>query len=124
MRAPWQNPKILFTLLAIFLSGAAAGAITMRQFMSPERHRPLYWNPASREYSLEYFTKELDLTSDQQKEMATVLDDFMTYFQTLQAQMDDVRATGKQRIMKILNEDQKQRFEKLLSKLQSRQAIR
>ena len=56
--------------------------------------------------------------------MATVLDDFMTYFQTLQAQMDDVRATGKQRIMKILNEDQKQRFEKLLSKLQTRQAIR
>jgi len=122
MRAPWQNPKIVFTLLAIFLSGAAAGALTMRYSLALERHqRPLYWNPASREASLEYFTKELNLTPDQQREMATVLDDFMMYWQTLQAQMDDVRATGKQRVMKILHEDQKQRFDKILEKLQSRQ---
>jgi len=120
MRAPWQNPKIIFTLLAIFLSGAAAGAITMRLSLSPERHHG-YWYPSSREASIEYFTRELNLTPDQQKEMSTVLDDFMMYYQTLQAQMDDVRATGKQRIMKILNEDQKQQFEKILSKLQSKQ---
>jgi hypothetical protein len=124
MRAPWQNPKIVFTLLAIFLCGAAAGAITMRKFMSPERHSGLYWNPASREASLESLTRELELTPEQQKEMATVLDDFMMYYQTLQAQMDDVRSTGKNRVMKILNEDQKQRFNKILSKLQTRPAIR
>ncbi len=124
MRAPWQNPRIVFTLLAIFLSGAAAGAITMHQFLSPHRHTGLYWNPASREASLESLTRDLDLTPEQQKAMAMVLDDFMMYYQTLQAQMDDVRLTGKQRIMKILNEDQKQRFNRILSKLQTRPAIK
>jgi hypothetical protein len=43
------------------------------------------------------------------------------YYQTLQAQMDDVRATGKQRILRILREDQKQRFEKLIGEIQSKQ---
>ena len=117
----WQNPKIVFTLLAIFLCGAAAGASVMRLTFSPERHRGgMYWYPATRQASLEFFTEKLNLTPEQEHEMSSVLDDFMTYYQTLQAQMDDVRATGKQRIMKILNEDQKQRFEKILETYQSK----
>ena len=120
-RAPWQNPRILFTLAAIFLSGAAAGALTMRMTLSPERHRNgLYWKEGGKEISLQRFTKELNLTPDQEKEMEVVLDDFMTYIQSLQAQMDDVRSTGKQRILKILREDQKQRFEKILVEIQSK----
>ncbi|MDZ4800243.1 MAG: hypothetical protein SGI92_18960 [Bryobacteraceae bacterium] len=123
-RAPWQNPRILFTLAAIFLSGAAAGALTMRLTLSPERHRNgLYWKDnGGREISLQRFTRELSLTPDQEKEMEVVLDDFMTYIQSLQAQMDDVRATGKHSVLKILREDQKQKFEKLLADIQTRQS--
>jgi hypothetical protein len=50
-----------------------------------------------------------------------VLDDFVMYYQTLQAQMDDVRATGKSRIMKILHDDQQQKFERMLADLQTKQ---
>jgi hypothetical protein len=70
---------------------------------------------------LQRFTRELNLTPDQEREMATVLDDFMMYYQTLQAQMDDVRSTGKQRILKILHDDQKQRFEKMLDEITGKQ---
>ncbi len=121
-QAPWQNPRILFTLFAIFLSGAAAGAITMRMSVSPERHKAgLYWTQEGRDISLQRFSKELNLTPDQERELSSVLDDFMTYYQTLQAQMDDVRSQGKQRILKILHDDQKQRFEKMLDEITAKQ---
>ena len=122
-RAPWQNPRVLYTLLAVFLSGAVFGALAMRLSLAPERHRSnLVWREGARELSLQRMKKELDLTPDQAREMETVLDDFMMYYQTLQAQMDDVLATGKQRIVRILRDDQKQKFEKMIGNIQSKQA--
>jgi hypothetical protein len=120
-RAPWQNPRIVYTLLFVFLSGAAAGALAMRFSVSPERHRNgPSWKEGPKEISLQKFRKELDLTAEQEREMETVLDDFVTYYQTLQAQMDDVRATGKQRILRILRDDQKQKFERMIGELQNK----
>lgn len=124
-RAPWQNPRVLYALLGVFLSGALFGALAMRMSYAPERHRGgPYWKEGGREISLQKFKKELDLTPEQAREMETILDDFMTYYQTLQAQMDDVRATGKQRILRLLREDQKQKFERMLGELQSKQLLR
>jgi len=123
-RAPWKNPKVIYTLLFVFLSGAAAGALTMRLSLAPERHKSgPYWKEGGDKILMERFRKELNLTPDQEKEMQTVLDDFVMYYQTLQAQMDDVRATGKQRIEKILREDQKQKFEKMIGEVQ-KQSLR
>ena len=120
--APWRNPRILYTLLGVFLCGAVAGAVTMRFGFSPERHvGGAYWKEGAREISLQKFKKELDLTPEQTKDMETVLDDFMMYYQSLQAQMDDVRATGKSRILKILREDQKAKFEKMIDDVQHKQ---
>lgn len=114
-RAPWQSPSILFTLCCVFLAGAATGAVTMRFGFPPEKHKPgLAWNEAGREYSLQKFKKELNLTPGQTDEFARIIDDFMTYYQFAQAQMEDVRATGKGKIMKILREDQKEKFEKMM----------
>ena len=111
-RAPWQNPRVLYTLICVFLSGALFGALAMRYTASPpERPRGgAYWREGGREVSLQKFKSELDLTPDQAKEIETVLDDFVMFTQTLQAQMDDVRATGKQRILRILREDQRKKF--------------
>lgn len=120
-RAPWQNPRILYTLIFVFLSGAVAGAITMRFGFSPERHKTgPYWKEGGREISIQRFRTELDLNSEQAREIETVLDDFVMYYQTLQAQMDDVRATGKTRILKILNDGQKQKFERMLTEFQDK----
>ncbi len=111
-RAPWQSPSVLFTLICVFLAGAATGAVTMRFGFPPEKHK-LSWNEAGREFTLQKFKKELDLTPDQTQEFERILDDFMTYYQFALAQMEDVRATGKSKILKILREDQKVKFEKM-----------
>ena len=119
---PWRNPRILYTLLCVFLCGAVAGAVTMRFGLVPTRHvGGAYWKEGAREISLQKFKKELDLSPGQAKEMETVLDDFMMYYQSLQAQMDDVRAIGKSRILKILREEQKTKFEKMIGEIQHKQ---
>jgi hypothetical protein len=120
-RAPWQNPRVLVTLLLVFLSGAAAGALVMR-YAGPQHRRIVWSNPDGRELSMQKFRKDLDLTPDQARRLETILDDFLMYYQSAQAQMDDVLATGKKRILTVLREDQKQRFEKMIGDLQTRQA--
>ena len=121
-RAPWQSPSILFTLLCVFLAGAATGAVTVRLGFPPEKHKPgVAWNEAGREFSLQKFQKELDLSPDQTQEFARIIDDFMTYYQYAQAQMEDVRATGKSKILKILREDQKEKFKKMMNEAHGKQ---
>jgi hypothetical protein len=121
-RAPWQNPRIIYTLLFVFLSGAVAGAITMRFGFPPEKHRSgPYWKEGGREISLQRFKGELNLDEQQAKQIEQVLDDFVMYYQSLQDQMDDVRATGKNRILHILHDDQRQKFEKMLTEVQVKQ---
>jgi len=120
-RAPWQSPSVLLTLVCVFLAGAATGAITMRFGFPPERHKVgLSWNEAGREISLQRFKRELNLTPSQAEEFSHIIDDFMTYYQYAQAQMEDVRATGKSRILRILQEDQKVKFEKMMGEVQTR----
>jgi hypothetical protein len=120
-QALWKNPRILSTLVFVFLSGAVAGAISMRMGSTVEkspRFQP-YWKEGGKEIALQRFKKELSLTPQQAGEVETILDDFMTYYQMLEAQMADVRATGKKRILRILNDDQKVKFEKMLAEMKT-----
>jgi hypothetical protein len=122
LHASWQNPRVLTTLLLVFLCGALAGALVMRYGVHPAVHQaPPAWTEGGREISLHRFEKELDLTPEQSREMERILDDFMMYYHTLQSQMDEVRGTGKERILRTLNEDQKKRFEGMLQDLQSKE---
>jgi hypothetical protein len=119
-RAPWRNPRILSTLLVVFLFGAVAGAISVRMGFPPERHKiGPYWAEGGKELTIQKFKKDLNLTPAQAAEIETVLDDFMTYYQTLEAQVNDVRATGKKRILRILDDGQKQKFERMLVEAKS-----
>jgi DNA-binding MarR family transcriptional regulator len=79
------------------------------------------WREGGKEISLDRFRKELSLSPAQAKQMETILDDFFGYYQTLQAQMDEVRASGKARILSTLNEEQRKKFEKMMSDLQAKQ---
>lgn len=121
-RASWRNPRVLTVLALVFLTGAVAGALGMRIGLHQALHRTTgpYWKDGGKEISLQRFKKELNLTPQQERDMEGVLDDFMMYYQTLQAQMDEVRAAGKTRIMRVLNDDQKQRFERMLNEMQAR----
>lgn len=116
-RAPlWKNPKILSTLLFVFLAGAVGGAFIVRACYQPERHRMAPpWNSGGKELLMPHYTKELNLDSQQEAEIGQILDDYMRYVQLLEEQMSDVRATGKKRILKVLREDQKKKFDNLLN---------
>jgi len=118
-RATWQNPRVLTTLVLVFLTGAMAGAITMRAGLHDRMHRSSvpYWREGRNEFSYDRLKKELDLTPEQSERLKTILDDFVKYHEDLQAQIEDVRATGKNRIMQMLDARQRQRFEQLSNQL-------
>jgi hypothetical protein len=121
-RAPWQNPRILTTLILVFLAGGASGALWMQLDLHKRLHAV---SAASREPSresaskinLQRFQSELDLSTAQSEKIALVLDDFSLYYQRLQEQADDLRATGKTGILQILNQNQRDKFEKLINDL-------
>jgi hypothetical protein len=119
-RVTWQNPRILCTLLLVFLCGSLAGALAMRYGVHQILHRTPYWSEGGKEIALHRFEKELSLTPQQSRQIESILDDFVMYYQTLQAQMDEVRANGKSRILLVLNEEQKKKFEKMLTDLQAK----
>lgn len=119
-RASWQNPRVLFLLLSVFLCGSVTGALAMRYRLHEEMHRTSPTAEQLRDLTLSKFQKELNLTPDQSDEMKLVLDDFFKYYHSLESQMDEVRSTGKTRILKILKEPQKERFEKMMHELQAK----
>lgn len=115
-RMTWQNPRILCILLLVFLCGATAGALTMRLgFSSSYRRGSTYWQEGGKEISIERFRRELNLTPDQARQMETILNDFMMYYQQVKDQLDSVRADGKAKILQILNDEQKQKFLRMLT---------
>jgi hypothetical protein len=96
-----------------------AGAITMRAGLHEKMHPSAtpYWREGRTEFSYDRLKKELDLTPEQSERLKTILDDFVKYHEDLQAQIEDVRATGKNRIMQMLDTRQRQRFEQLSNQL-------
>lgn len=120
-RMTWQNPRILCILLLVFLCGATAGAVAMRMGTS-RRATATYWKEGGKEISLDRFKRELSLTPQQTKDMEVVLNDFVMYYQTVQEQMQEVRSSGKARIMQILDEGQRTRFLQMINDWQTKQA--
>ena len=118
-----QNPKVISTLVVVFLAGAAVGALAMQLGLHEKLHRtaaaaskpvPL----AAKDAVLQRFKTELNLTSAQTQQMSSILDDYRHYYQSLQDQLDDIRALGKTRIVQILDDAQRQKFDKMMSELQ------
>jgi Spy/CpxP family protein refolding chaperone len=119
-RASWQNPRILALLLLIFLCGALAGALAMRTSLHTKLHRGAapYWKDTGAQlFSYDKLKTELNLTPEQSDRLKTILDDFVKYHEDLEAQIEDMRATGKNRIIQMLTPEQRQKFERLCNQL-------
>ncbi|MDP9113594.1 MAG: hypothetical protein M3O20_07930 [Acidobacteriota bacterium] len=121
-----KNPKVIGTLALVFLAGGAAGALTMQMGLHERLHRTVSaasvtapaHKPSTNDALVQRFKTELNLSGDQTEKIAMVLDDYRQYYQSLQDQLDDVRSTGKTRILQILDEEQRAKFEKIMGKLQ------
>ncbi len=121
--ATWRNPRILAMLLMVFLAGGLYGAWTMRMIHRRihQQAPPAVFQPnSSQSLSYEELRDQLKLSAEQARKLKSILDDMVAYNQDLQTQIEDYRATGKNRIRSILNADQQQQFEQLCQSLQAR----
>lgn len=123
-RAPWQHPKIVTTLLLVFIAGAACGAVAMRFRLYDRLHRPVSASSkdastkeASRDAVIQNFKTKLDLTPEQTQKVALILEDYRHFYESLEDQLDDLRSTGKNRIVQVLEPDQREKFEKMMAEL-------
>jgi len=103
------NPRVLcaVTLSLVFLCGAVAGALAMNMGIHRGLHNPPFWTDAGKAAYLERLRKDLDLSPGQVEQISTVLDDFNHYYVT-------VLTDGKSRILHILSDDQRHKFEHIL----------
>ena len=104
----------------VFLAGAASGVLWMDFGLHDKLHRIAVTNPVvtpqpNRETVIQRFNSELELTPDQSQKIASVLQDYTQYYQSLQDQLDDLRATGRTQILQILNPEQRVKFDKLMT---------
>jgi hypothetical protein len=113
------NPRIALTLGLVFLAGMGVGMVAMRYGLHDQLHQVAAAPPDG---VLEYYRTQLSLSPEQTERLAAVLDDYRHYYQSVQEQIEDLRlreqiedlrSTGKNRIMEILNPDQRAKFEQI-----------
>jgi hypothetical protein len=104
-------------LAVVFLCGVAVGAAVTRTYLharlatEPEQHAI----EQARRFGLQHLTTELNLTPNQERAITRVLDDYGKYYENLEDQRDDVAKMGRQRILDILTDKQKDRFNKIFA---------
>jgi hypothetical protein len=117
--AGWSNPKVLAILAVIFLCGAAFGSAVTRSYLHSKmfpapQHRGL---KAAQRVGLERLKTELNLTPEQEKIVTKELDDYAKYYQNIEDEREDVAEHGKQRILDVLNPEQRRKFSEIFSEL-------
>jgi hypothetical protein len=112
----WWNPRVLAILAIVFFCGTAFGAAAMRVYLhrvmvSPNGPQLVY---NGHRVFLSQLDKELNLRPEQKLQIELILDDFAKYYQNLEEQRQEVAEHGKQKIMELLDDPQRARFEQLL----------
>lgn len=73
---------------------------------------------AAQRFGLKHLTLELNLTPDQEKFITKELDDYAKYYQNIEEERADVAEHGRQRILSVLNDEQKKRFNRIFGRSQ------
>jgi hypothetical protein len=109
------DPKVacMITLTLVFLCGAAAGAVAMNFGVHNLLHQPSFDTAAGRELYFSRMKRELNLTTVQQEQMESILNDFWQYYRT-------VLSESKTKVEQILNDEQRRKFERILQERQPR----
>jgi hypothetical protein len=112
------NPRVIAILAVIFFCGAAVGAVGMNlylhRFLPPLKES--YFAYQGHRLSMEQLQRELDLNADQRETIKLILDDYAKYFLNLEDQRQALYESGKLKILDVLNDQQKAKFEQLLRK--------
>ncbi len=121
-RVTWSHPKVITALLVVFLAGAASGAIAFRAFSKNVlTGKAKAMRSMDRKELMEYFRREMALSENQRQRVESLLEDHFKMLQMLGAQTEEVRVHGRESIAKLLTEDQRRKFENLMSEWQRSQ---
>jgi hypothetical protein len=114
--------KLAGMVAFIFFSGMAMGGFTMilaeRYWLQP-RQQAL--EKAEEQVALEHLSTELRLDDLQTRQVEEILDQVIMEHADMMAQFRTNRLHGHDRIMKILNEDQRKRFDQVLAEIGNQQ---
>ena len=108
--AAWQGSKLtcVMAITLVFLTGVVVGAVAMNLGAHKWMHRAVpFYTEGGKELWLQRWKKELRLTPEQSQAMTVILDDFGVYYR-------NVLSDAKARILRILNDDQKHKLDRLL----------
>lgn len=121
--------KATLLVFAVFVLGIALGALGTYQVTSrvlaARPQASLAHNPAG---TLAMFTKGLDLTPDQQKQLEAIFTDTRSRYAALHQRLDpeyeQVRQQGRDKIRQILTPEQRPKLEELLHRIDEERARR
>ena len=119
--------KAAVLVFAVFALGIALGALGTYQVTSrvlaARPQASLAHNPAG---TLAMFTKGLDLTPDQQKQLEAIFTDTRSRYAALHQRLDpeyeQVRQQGRDKIRQILTPEQRPKLEELLHRIDEERA--
>ena len=114
---PLRTSKILLVLVLVFACGGLTGVALSRLQTAQASSSNTKLNANWKNITMNRMRTELQLTPVQAEAIEQALDDFTMYYQTLQAQMDEVRTNGKDRIQGVLNPDQRKKFDQMMTEL-------
>jgi hypothetical protein len=107
--APPKSAKatLCLSFALIFLCGGVTGALLMNLRNHAPRHEATHGHFVS-QFELQHLHKELELSDEQTRQLSMILDDVAKYY-------DNVLSDGQTRVMQILDDRQKQKFQKMLA---------
>ena len=115
--ATWSNPKVLSTLLLIFLCGSAVGAVFTRAYLhSRWAHQTTSAAAIDRvrHLGLGSLKATLNLTPAQERVVTKTLDDYGKFYQNIEDEREDTAKVGTQQILEVLTPEQQKRFNQLI----------
>jgi Spy/CpxP family protein refolding chaperone len=122
MDANQGSRKAVLLVVLLFVLGIALGAVgTYLVTMRVQAARPqatLVHNPA---HTMEVYTRDLNLTPNQQVQIQAILNDMRAGYAALHEKLDPeyeaVRQQGRERIRHLLTPEQQPKFEDLLRQI-------
>lgn len=122
MDANQSNRRAVLLVFVLFLLGIALGSVgTYVVTMRVQAARPqatLAHNPAR---TMAMYTRDLNLSPDQQNQIQAILNDTRSRYAELHEKLDpeyeQVRQQGRERIRQILTPEQRPKFEDLLRQI-------
>lgn len=113
--------KAFAILFFVFAAGMAAGAFSLKIYQRHadvvDEEAPLAQHKHQPTLAVEKLRRQLDLNEEQFVEMQSVLDECIMKEADLLTQLALTRTDGRERIMKILDTQQQQKFETLLDRV-------